>query len=264
MASTETTDAQKRIAALQLQGLNATEANRRQQVTDQNAGPLAKYASGLSDRTGAGISDSLQSIEVKGLESINSGLAKAIVNAKDFGSAFSNALRQVETDLVNLALEKYLTLPLAQALGLAGGGIGSLFGGSSLGGFAGSSFVQGSFNFGAASLLTAATGTDYSPGGLTLVGENGPELLNVPKGAQVIPNNLIGAAGVPAGVTGGGPSLYIDNRGAVMTQDLIDNMNRSIAAAEQRSTTNGAALGLSAARTLIPAEMSRRASLQIR
>lgn len=32
-----------------------------------------------------------------------------------------------------------------------------------------------------------ATGTPSSPGGLTLVGENGPELVNMPRGAQVFP-----------------------------------------------------------------------------
>lgn len=32
-----------------------------------------------------------------------------------------------------------------------------------------------------------ATGTTYSPGGRTLVGEHGPEIVNMPQGAQVIP-----------------------------------------------------------------------------
>ena len=33
-----------------------------------------------------------------------------------------------------------------------------------------------------------AIGTSYAPGGLTMVGENGPELMRVPQGAQVYPN----------------------------------------------------------------------------
>lgn len=33
-----------------------------------------------------------------------------------------------------------------------------------------------------------AIGTSYAPGGPTVVGENGPELLNLPRGSQVIPN----------------------------------------------------------------------------
>jgi len=40
-----------------------------------------------------------------------------------------------------------------------------------------------------------AVGTNYAPGGMALVGELGPELVNLPRGSQVIPNNQIGAAG---------------------------------------------------------------------
>jgi phage-related tail protein len=36
-----------------------------------------------------------------------------------------------------------------------------------------------------------ASGTDNAPGGLALVGEHGPEILNIPKGAQVIPNDVL-------------------------------------------------------------------------
>lgn len=34
-------------------------------------------------------------------------------------------------------------------------------------------------------------GTDFAPGGPALVGESGPEIVNLPRGAQVIPNNQI-------------------------------------------------------------------------
>lgn len=44
-----------------------------------------------------------------------------------------------------------------------------------------------------------ATGTDFFPGGTAMVGEHGPEMVNLPRGSQVIPNNKIGQAG--AGVT---------------------------------------------------------------
>jgi len=37
-----------------------------------------------------------------------------------------------------------------------------------------------------------ALGTNYAPGGLALVGERGPELVNLPRGSQVTPNNKIG------------------------------------------------------------------------
>lgn len=40
-----------------------------------------------------------------------------------------------------------------------------------------------------------ATGTSFAPGGLSLVGERGPELVNLPRGSQVIPNNKLRGIG---------------------------------------------------------------------
>jgi hypothetical protein len=38
-----------------------------------------------------------------------------------------------------------------------------------------------------------ANGTNFASGGLSLIGERGPELMNIPRAAQVIPNNKIGS-----------------------------------------------------------------------
>ena len=38
-----------------------------------------------------------------------------------------------------------------------------------------------------------ANGTNFAPGGLALVGERGPELVNLPRGSQVIPNHRLGS-----------------------------------------------------------------------
>lgn len=62
-----------------------------------------------------------------------------------------------------------------------------------------------------------ATG-GYSPGGMTMVGEYGPEMVNLPRGSHVVPNHRLGG--------GGGQALHFDLRGAVMTQDLLDQMNQ--------------------------------------
>lgn len=40
-----------------------------------------------------------------------------------------------------------------------------------------------------------ANGTSFAPGGLSWVGERGKELMYVPRGAKVIPNNRLGALG---------------------------------------------------------------------
>ena len=40
-----------------------------------------------------------------------------------------------------------------------------------------------------------AGGTNFAPGGLSIVGEEGPELLNIPRGSQVIPNDVLRRGG---------------------------------------------------------------------
>jgi hypothetical protein len=46
-----------------------------------------------------------------------------------------------------------------------------------------------------------AKGTDYAPGGMALVGERGPELVNLPRGSKVYPNGT--------GPGGGGGDVYV-------------------------------------------------------
>lgn len=41
-----------------------------------------------------------------------------------------------------------------------------------------------------------ASGTNFAPGGLALVGERGPELVNLPRGSEVIPNHELGGLGM--------------------------------------------------------------------
>ena len=48
-------------------------------------------------------------------------------------------------------------------------------------------------------------GTDSADGGLTVVGEAGPELVNMPKGAQVIPNHALRGYDLLASITKGNP-----------------------------------------------------------
>lgn len=48
-----------------------------------------------------------------------------------------------------------------------------------------------------------ASGTSFAPGGLAVVGESGPELVNLPRGSQVIPNQQLG-----------GITINVDARGS--------------------------------------------------
>jgi hypothetical protein len=86
-----------------------------------------------------------------------------------------------------------------------------------------------------------AGGTDYAPGGMALVGERGPELVNLPRGSQVIPNDVL-----RGGMSGGGSITYapaIDARGAsveavarlaqIIEQDRAMFASRTVATIQQ-------------------------------
>jgi len=68
-----------------------------------------------------------------------------------------------------------------------------------------------------------AEGTDNAPGGLAMVGEKGPELVYLPKGAQVTPNNrlnsIAGGGGVAGGNNGGRNSA--SNGGSTQPVNLV-------------------------------------------
>lgn len=83
-----------------------------------------------------------------------------------------------------------------------------------------------------------AAGTLRAPGGLSWVGEQGPELMNVPRGAQVFPSDL--SAALMDGGAGGGsfavevvPSPYFDVKVKKVAQPLADD-------AAVRGATGGA------------------------
>ncbi len=82
-----------------------------------------------------------------------------------------------------------------------------------------------------------AKGTTYAPGGMAVVGEQGPELVNLPKGSQVIPNHKMG------GMMGGNFNISVDARGsndpaavrAQVQQGILEAAPAIIAAAESRT-----------------------------
>ena len=71
-----------------------------------------------------------------------------------------------------------------------------------------------------------ASGTDDAPGGLAWVGEQGPELLNLPGGTSVTPNASMRSSG------GGDNHYYIDAKGAEI--GVEEKIVRALQAAEPR------------------------------
>jgi hypothetical protein len=111
----------------------------------------------------------------------------SIEQSKQIGSSFGGILK----GLVNGTTDwKDATISAIQAIlqysnqmNIAGGGRG-IFGGG---------FFQ-SLIGGLIGIPGFANGTGAAPGGLALVGERGPELVNLPRGSQVIPNHKMNAA----------------------------------------------------------------------
>ncbi|MBL3564370.1 hypothetical protein JMM59_05005 [Rhodovulum sulfidophilum] len=105
----------------------------------------------------------------------------------DAGDAISALADRMLDDLLDRALS-----PLTDAMGsLFDGLFSGLFGGGSASG-GGGTVTQ---LFPSGGLPGFARGTDRAPGGLAWVGEAGPELVNLPRGAQVIPNHRLGSLG---------------------------------------------------------------------
>lgn len=75
-----------------------------------------------------------------------------------------------------------------------------------------------------------AHGTDFAKGGSTLVGELGPEIVNLPRGSQVIPNNKIGGSGGSVNV-----SVNVDAKGSSTSGDQDGKVLGSMIGAAVRS-----------------------------
>lgn len=78
-------------------------------------------------------------------------------------------------------------------------------------------------------MLQAANGVQNFRGGLALVGERGPELVNLPRGSDVIPNHMIGRG------MGGNVTLHITVQGSILATDLTDLIEERLRDIDERS-----------------------------
>jgi len=106
-------------------------------------------------------------------QDLKDGLIDAIVEGKNFGEVLENVAKQLAKAALQAAL--FGDGPMAGLFGGGGGLLGGLFGGKGLKFF--------------------ARGTNYAPGGAAIVGEEGPELVHLPRGSKVIPNHNLGQGG---------------------------------------------------------------------
>lgn len=137
------------------------------------------------------------------------GIVDDLIAGKSAADAFAGALKKIGDKLLDMAFDGLFT------------GMFKSNGGSFLGGL-----IPG-----------FANGTNFAPGGVALVGERGPELVNLPRGSQVIPNhaisNPVASGGWGRGSTVVNFSPQIDARGAdseglVRVQQQLDRMKREL------------------------------------
>lgn len=107
-----------------------------------------------------------------------------LTGAKSITDAFKDLADQVVAQIARM-IANSLTESLFGEAGSTGGG--------SAGGWLSSLF--GAF------MPKHASGTDFAPGGPSLVGERGPEIVNLPRGSQVIPNHRLRGGGGNINIT---------------------------------------------------------------
>ena len=150
---------------------------------------------------------------------LTTGLTDIATGAKNAGQAFSDMGLAIVKAIEQMIIKVTIVEPMMRSLQNTIGG-GSLFSVLGLGGATASvgatSAVAGASSgmMGGISFPMFADGTDGAPGGWSVVGERGPEIVNLPRGAQVLPNGKM-----PSNDNGGPQNIItyapnIDARGA--------------------------------------------------
>jgi hypothetical protein len=124
---------------------------------------------------------------------LSSAFADAVVEGKSLNEVFSSLVKTLEKAAINSVFASIFNAPSSGGLSP----FASLFKGV-IPGF--------------------ASGTNYAPGGSAWVGENGPEIVNLPRGAQVVPSAVAtkGSGGVTV-------NLIEDSSRAGQTQKQDNN-----------------------------------------
>ena len=139
-------------------------------------------AAGIGNREGLGGASAI------GIDKFNKALGNATDGLGGFDSTITNSIKSLagafgskeswasllpQNFHANTTLSSYLGYTPQQSSG--GGFLGSLLGGVG-------KFFSGLFGF--------ADGTDYAPGGLARINERGGEIVDLPRGSRVIPNDI--------------------------------------------------------------------------
>lgn len=184
-----------------------------------------------------GIKDRNEEIK-NSFESIGMSVSDAFKGMLTAGMSWRDGMRGIINAVIDNLWQLFV---VKQITGFITSSLGGLFGG----GMPTAGNIMASTN---ASLLSNpaglvgqfANGTVNAPGGMALVGERGPEIVNLPRGSQVIPAHR------SKNMAGGGINITVDARGsadpaavrAQVQQGILEAAPALIAAAEQRTMAN--------------------------
>lgn len=162
------------------------------------------------------LNEQLTDIAGGAINDLSRGLADAVMGAGSLQEAFSNMAKSMLSQLIELGIR----FAIFEALGMAFGKPG--LGKQALG------------------IGKNAAGTDSWRGGLTLVGEKGPELINAPRGSEIVPNNLLSRAlAKPQQTRSSNGGMIVNNtinaNDAVLTDWVSNEIRRATVGAVQAS-----------------------------
>lgn len=184
-----------------LRTLDQRFAGQRRGVLQSTAGPLEAYRKSLHDATDD-TNEALEGVAVNALGRLEDTVASSIGKVLGLKGAFGDLFGGIISDIAKIELKKGI-------LALLGDGEGG-----------GSSNKLGGLVKGALKLFGGrASGGNVVGGGNYLVGENGPEIVNMPSSGRVYPNGQL-----PGIASGGGRTT--------MTQNIAVDARNSVVPAE--------------------------------
>jgi hypothetical protein len=199
------------------------------ELTPENIAQIQKEAAALGQAAAQAdlMRFSYESLVRGPLQTFTSAISNG-ANAWDaFKKAGISALNSLASKLADMAAQNLWSA----AFGGSGGGfnLGSLFGLGGGGASAGPITLGGAGGH----VPFFAEGTNSAPGGWSVVGEKGPELMNVPRGAQILPNGVMPGGSVT--VSGGPTTIVVQGNADEKTLAL---MRQELAARDAAFATN--------------------------
>lgn len=119
-----------------------------------------------------------------GMRSMENALVSFSSKTMTAAQAFKSMAASIIQDLIRMQVQAQITGPLSKALSA---GIGGWFQSGPEQLASANSSIASSPGMSEAFAGAFASGTDYAPGGLSLVGEQGPELMQLPGGSRIYP-----------------------------------------------------------------------------